>query len=90
MRPPLNLYPFVALLLVVLNYYLLKVAQIVILSCFRPLSIAILVKNGDFVQFQLVYDGGTDGWTHPLISHLKSVRSNSSKSLEKSIHHTIA
>ena len=68
------LYLFIALLLVVLNYYFLKVAQLVLL-CFRPLSIAILVKNGDFARFQLVcdeltdeMDGRMDGWTDtPLI-----------------------
>ena len=62
MRSPSIFYPFIALLLVVFNYYL-KVAQIVILSCFGPLSIAILIKNGDFAQFQLVCDGRTDGPT---------------------------
>ena len=64
-------------------YYYVKVAQIVILSCFRPLSISNLVKNCTFVRFQLVCDrqmdgrtdqrtngrtdGQTDRWTHPLI-----------------------
>ena len=38
----------IVLLLAVLYYYYLKVAQVVILSCFRPLSISILVKNGTF------------------------------------------
>ena len=60
MRSPSN---FIALLLVVLNHYFFKVAQIVILSCFRPLTIAILVKNGDFSRFQLVCDLPTDGST---------------------------
>ena len=60
MRSPSNLYHFIAVLLVVLNYNYLKVAQTVILSCFRPLSIAVLVKNGDFARFQLVCDGSTD------------------------------
>ena len=46
----LVLVPIIVLLLVVLYYYYyyLKVAQVVILSCFRPLSISILVKNGTF------------------------------------------
>ena len=60
MRSPAYLYSFTALLFVVLYCYYLKVAQIVIHSCFRPLSIAILVKNGDFDRFQLVCDGPTD------------------------------
>ena len=63
MRSPAYLYSFTALLFVVLYCYYLKVAQIVIHSCFRPLSIAILVKNGDFGRFQLVCDGPTDGRT---------------------------
>ena len=67
MRSPSYLYPYIAFFLVVLFYYYLKVAQIVILSCFRPLSFAIFVKNGDFARFQLVFDGRTDGRTHPLI-----------------------
>ena len=61
MRSRSYLYPFVILLLVILYYYYLQVAQIVILSCFRPLSISILVKNGTFTRFQLVCDGQTDG-----------------------------
>ena len=38
--------------------YYFKVAQIV-----RPLSITILIKNGDFARFQLVCDGLMDGRT---------------------------
>ena len=75
MRSRSYLYPFIILLLVLLYYYYLKVAQIVILSYFRPLSNSILVKNGTFSHFKLVCDGltdgrtdrRTDGWTHPLI-----------------------
>ena len=52
MRSRLYFYPFIILLLVVFYYYYyyLKEAQIVLLSCFRPLykSISILVKNGTF------------------------------------------
>ena len=51
------------LLIVVLYYKYLKAAQTVILSCFKPLSISILVKNGTFARFQLVCDGRTDGRT---------------------------
>ena len=63
MRSRSYLYPFIILLLVVLYYYHLKVAQIVLLSCFRPLSNSILVKNGTFTRFQLVCDLPTDGRT---------------------------
>ena len=63
MRSRSYLYPFIILLLVVLYYYYLKVAQIVLLSCFRPLSNSILVKNGTFTRFQLVCDRPTDGPT---------------------------
>jgi len=56
-------YPFNLLLIVVLFYCYLKVAQIVILSCFRPLSDSILVKIGSFTRFQLVCDRRTDGPT---------------------------
>ena len=61
MRSSAYLYPFTTLLFVGLYCYYLEVAQIVIHSCFRPLSIAILVKNGDFARFQLVCGGRTDG-----------------------------
>ena len=44
----LVLVSVIVLLLVVLYYYYLKVTQVVILSCFRPLSISILVKNGTY------------------------------------------
>ena len=76
MRSRSYLHPFIVLLLVLLYYYYyIKVAQIVILSCFRPVSNSILVKNGTFSHFKLVCDGVTDGWTdgqtdgrtHPLI-----------------------
>ena len=79
MRSPAYLCSFAALSFIVLYCYYVKVAKIVIHSCFRPLSIAILVKNGDFARFQLVCDGRTDGptdrrtdgptdgRTHPLI-----------------------
>ena len=79
MRSAAYLYSFTALLFVVLYCYYLTAAQIVIHSCFRPLSIAILVKNGGFARFQLVCDERmdgrtdgrtdrrTDGRTHPLI-----------------------
>ena len=60
MRSRSYLYSFIILLLVVLYYYYLKVAQIVLLSCFRPLSNSILVKNGTFTRFQLVCDRRTD------------------------------
>ena len=63
MRSRSYLYPFIILLLVLLYYYYLKVAQIVILSYFRPLSNLILVKNGTFTRFQLVCDRRTDGRT---------------------------
>ena len=63
MRSRMYLYHFIILLLVVLYYYYLKVAQIIILSCFRPLSNSILVKNSTFTSFQLVCDGPTDGPT---------------------------
>ena len=64
MRSPSNLYPIIALLLVVLKYYFLKGAKIVILSCFRPLSIAILVKNSNLRDFNsCVTDGRMDGQT---------------------------
>ena len=53
----------VSLWLVVLYYYYLEVAQIVILFYLRPLSTSILVKNGTFLGFQLMCDGWTDGWT---------------------------
>ena len=74
-------YSLVVLLLVILHYYCyLKVALIVILSCFRPLSIAILVKNGDFARFQLVGDrwtnGPTDGPTNGPTDGLSSGRTD--------------
>ena len=90
MRSRSYLYPFIALLLVVLNYYFLKVAQIVILSCFRPLSIAILVKNGDFSRFQL---GRTDGRTdtpsyRDARTHLKAKRNKKYQKSAAAARHT--
>ena len=57
------LHPFIILLLVDLYFFHFKLAQIVILNCFRSLSNSILVKNGTFTQFQLVCDRQIDGWT---------------------------
>ena len=45
------------------SYYYLKVAQIVILSCFRTVSNPILVKNVTFKWLQLMCDRRTKGWT---------------------------
>ena len=95
MRSPSYLYPFIALLLVVLNYYFLKVAQIVILSCFRPLSIAILVKNGDFSRFQLVCDGRTDGRTgtpshRDARSHLIILQGQDKISAKQILHYSVS
>ena len=63
MRFPAYLFSFTALLFVVLYCYYLKVAQIDIHSCFRPLPVAILGKNSDVDRFQLVCDGWPDGRT---------------------------
>ena len=60
MRSRSYLYPFIILLLVLLYYYYLKIAQIVILTYFRPLSNSILVKNGTLTRFQLKCDRPTD------------------------------
>ena len=74
MRSRSYLYPFIILLVVVLYYYYLHVAQIVILSCFRPLSNSISVKNGTFKQFQLVCDQRTDTPSYrDARTHLKSM-----------------
>ena len=59
MRSRSYLYPFIVL--VVLYYFYLKVGQIVILSCFRPLSNSILVKKALLHVFNsCVTDGRTD------------------------------
>ena len=75
MRSPLYLYPFIALLLVVLNYYFLKVAQTVIIVS-DPYLLQFWSKTAIFRDVNSCVrdwrtDGQTDrlmdGQTHPLI-----------------------
>ena len=67
----LVLVPTIILTLVLQCSHDLKVAQILLFSCFRPLSISIWVKNGSISWFPLVCcrptEGLRDGRTHPLI-----------------------
>ena len=54
--------PLLSTFICSLYHYYLKVAQIRMFSCFRPLSILILVRNGSFARFQLVRERLTDEW----------------------------
>ena len=66
---PSHMDPVIVVSLVVLYYYCLNVAQLVILCYFRHFLMSIFVKTGDFAQIQLmcdhVMDLRTDGWTKP-------------------------